>query len=145
MMVIGMLNLLTLVDVVWMSCAQSLDSDGFSGATMNGEELVRVGRKLHKPILTMIGMGVQNMHPCEDWTQWTPCSLRQGFFGRSSQSIVCKYGNDNGKLNNTIVGDYKLCEGNCPVGFNITSHGYCLKLNMLKITYNDASKPCEQV
>ncbi|KAL4219364.1 hypothetical protein ACF0H5_021944 [Mactra antiquata] len=124
------------------SFSQQTENNGTFGDRVNGDDLVKLGRQLQKPMLTIIGMALSNLNPCEQWTLWTSCTVRkQGYFGSRTRTRACNY-NKNVGNEKVIENDDKLCEGYCPVDYNITKHGYCIKFYTEKAVNDDAVRQC---
>ncbi|KAL4219370.1 hypothetical protein ACF0H5_021950 [Mactra antiquata] len=137
-----MLKLLIIFSLFVLSFSQQTENNGTFGDTVNGNDLVKLGRQLQKPMLTIIGMALRNLHACE-WTNWSPCTVRkQGIFGIRTRTRACNYHKDVGNINNIIESDNKLCEGKCPDDYNITKHGYCIKFYTETKVNDDAATKC---
>lgn len=124
-------------------CSVISESNGTSSDDVTAFKLIQLGRKVHKPLLTMIGMALKNLHPCQElWSSWSSCeSIVRGYVGTKKRTRKC------GKINNAedkIETDYKICEGTCLFGYNKTKNGYCLKLHLNKQNHDNAEKLCEQ-
>ncbi|KAL4219268.1 hypothetical protein ACF0H5_021850 [Mactra antiquata] len=122
--------------------------NGTDGETIGTEALIKLGRQLHKPMLTLIGMAIRNLHKCDQWSEWTPCSATKlGYFGSQERSRSCfrdnevTVENDTSSMSN-IEHEYKICEGSCRDDYNMTSHGYCMKLVEDAKTFDEAQKTC---
>ncbi|KAL4231990.1 Lactose-binding lectin l-2-like [Mactra antiquata] len=130
--------------VCGVSCGLLSESNGTAADDINALTLVNLGKETHKPLLTLIGLALKNLHPCEMWSSWTRCeAYSRGYYGTRTRTRQCvdeKSSENNTYKNETDIG---LCEGNCPVGFNLTSHGFCLKLHMNKLNRDSAEAVCE--
>ncbi|KAL4231978.1 hypothetical protein ACF0H5_009555 [Mactra antiquata] len=127
------------------SCGLISESKGTAADDINALTLVDLGKETHKPLLTLIGLALKNLHPCEVWSPWTPCeATARGYYGtrtRTRQCVDKKSSENNTYRNETDIG---LCEGECPFGSNTTAHGYCLKLHLDKFyNYDDSESLCE--
>ncbi|KAL4219367.1 hypothetical protein ACF0H5_021947 [Mactra antiquata] len=136
-----MLKLIIIFSLFVLSFCQQTENNGTFGDTVNGNDLVKLGRQLQKPMLTIIGMALRNLHACE-WTNWSPCSVRKGYFGSRTRTRTCNYDRNVGNTNSTIENDNKLCEGKCPSDYNITKHGYCIKFYTDSVENDDAVTQC---
>ncbi|KAL4231985.1 chromatin-modulating protein mrc1 [Mactra antiquata] len=127
------------------SCGLLSESNGTAADDINALTLVDLGKETRKPLLTLIGLAMRNLHPCEVWSPWTPCEANtRGYYGtrtRTRQCVDKRSSENNTYKNETDIG---LCEGNCPVGANITSHGYCLKLHIDKLNHENANAFCRK-
>lgn len=126
-------------------CALVSESNGTAEENIDGLKLVELGRKTHKPLLTILGIAIRNLHPCEVWSPWTRCeAVAKGYFGIRTRSRAC-IGRHSTKSNTPYTEtDTTLCEGHCPMGSNLTRNGFCLKLHTTKLVHDDAEKHCEQ-
>ncbi|KAL4231989.1 C-type lectin (CTL) or carbohydrate-recognition domain (CRD) [Mactra antiquata] len=126
------------------SCGLITESNGTAGEDINALTLVDLGKETRKPLLTLIGLALKNLHPCEVWSPWTPCDANvRGYYGtrtRTRQCVDKSSSEINTYKNETDIG---LCEGKCPPGSNITTHGFCLKLHLNKLYHNSAEAFCE--
>lgn len=127
------------------------DVIGTDGETIGSGGLINLGRKLNKPMLTLIGMAIRNLHECSQWSTWTQCDAeRIGHFGSRERTRECYHDKNKADENDTMsVGikldyDHELCEGRCRAGFNLTANGNCLKLIKLTKSYDEAERLCEQ-
>ncbi|KAL4231965.1 hypothetical protein ACF0H5_009542 [Mactra antiquata] len=126
------------------SCRLISESNGTAGEYINAFTLLDLGKETRKPLLTLIGLAMRKLHPCEVWSPWTPCEANaRGYYGtrtRTRQCVDKRSLEGNTYKNETDIG---LCEGKCPVGSNITAHGFCLKLHMDKLNHEDAETFCK--
>ncbi|KAL4219362.1 hypothetical protein ACF0H5_021942 [Mactra antiquata] len=137
-----MLKLLIILSSFVSSFSQQTENNGTFGDTVNGDDLVKLGRQLQKPMLTIIGMALRNLHECE-WTNWSPCTVRtQGYFGSRTRTRICNYDKKDENTNHVIKSANELCEGKCPSDYNITKHGYCIKFYTEKVGNDDAVTQC---
>ncbi|KAL4219368.1 hypothetical protein ACF0H5_021948 [Mactra antiquata] len=137
-----MLKLLFIFHFFVLSFSQQTENNGTFGDTVNGDDLIKLGRQLQKPMLTIIGMALRNLHACE-WTNWSPCTVRkQGYFGSRTRTRTCYNDRNVGNTKNVIESDNELCEGKCPDDYDITKNGYCIKLYTEKVEHDDAATKC---
>ncbi|KAL4219365.1 hypothetical protein ACF0H5_021945 [Mactra antiquata] len=137
-----MLKLLIISSLFVSSISQQTENNGTFGDTVNGDNLVKLGRQLQKPMLTIIGMALRNLHACE-WTNWSPCTVRkQGYFGSRTRTRTCNYDENDENINHVIENANDLCEGKCPSDYIITKHGYCIKFYTEKVENDDAVTQC---
>ncbi|KAL4231976.1 C-type lectin (CTL) or carbohydrate-recognition domain (CRD) [Mactra antiquata] len=126
------------------SCGLLSESNGTAADDIDALTLVDLGKETRKPLLTLIGLAMRNLHPCEVWSPWTPCeATARGYYGtrtRTRQCVDKRSSESNTYKNETDIG---LCEGKCPVGANITSHGFCFKLHLNKMNQDMAAATCE--
>ncbi|KAL4219371.1 hypothetical protein ACF0H5_021951 [Mactra antiquata] len=132
-----MLKIHIIFSLFVLSFSQQTENNGTFADGVNGDDLIKLGRQLQKPMLTIIGMALRNLHACE-WTNWSPCTVRKGYFGSRTRTRTCNYHKDVGNTNKVIESDNKLCEGKCPDDYNITKHGYCIKF-YTETKVNDAA------
>ncbi|KAL4219363.1 hypothetical protein ACF0H5_021943 [Mactra antiquata] len=137
-----MLKLLIIFSSFVSSFSQQTENNGTFGDTVNGDDLVKLGRQLQKPMLTIIGMALRNLHGCE-WTNWSPCTVRtQGYFGSRTRTRTCNHDKNEDNTNHVIENANELCEGKCPSDYYITKHGYCMKFYTEKVGHDDAVTQC---
>ncbi|KAL4219372.1 hypothetical protein ACF0H5_021952 [Mactra antiquata] len=137
-----MLKLLFIFNFFVLSFSQQTENNGTFGDTVNGDDLIKLGRQLQKPMLTIIGMALRNLHACE-WTNWSPCTVRkQGYFGSRTRTRTCNYDKNDENTNHVIENANELCEGKCPSDYNITKHGYCIKFYKEKVRTDAAVTQC---
>ncbi|XP_045210987.2 uncharacterized protein LOC123562414 [Mercenaria mercenaria] len=132
------------------NCATSLvESNGTAAKDIDGEMLLNIGRKLNKPMITLLGMAIrnlENLHPCDDWTQWSDCgTVTEGYIATRKRTRMC--GRNPSALqhgNKTTETDISICEGFCPQDYNVTANGFCVKLYVSAKTFDDAQKQCRE-
>jgi hypothetical protein len=136
-----------LVEIVTMDISSAFltGSNGTSEEDVNGEMLLKLGRTLDKPVITLLGMAIrnlENLHPCYDWTQWTECgAIREGYIASRKRTRNCGRYQSGDKL--TTETDIGICEGFCPKAYNLTTNGFCLKLYVDMKKFDDAEKQCQ--
>ncbi|KAL4231988.1 hypothetical protein ACF0H5_009565 [Mactra antiquata] len=126
------------------SCGLLSESNGTAADDINALTLVDLGKETRKPLLTLIGLALKNLHPCEVWSPWTRCEANaRGYYGtrtRTRQCVDKRSSESNTFKNETDIG---LCEGKCPFGSNITAHGFCFKLHLNTMNHDSAETFCE--
>ncbi|KAL4231967.1 hypothetical protein ACF0H5_009544 [Mactra antiquata] len=126
------------------NCGLLSESNGTAADDIDALTLVDLGKETRKPLLTLIGLAMRNLHSCELWSPWTPCEAgARGYFGtrtRTRQCVDKRSSESNSYKNETDIG---LCEGYCPVGANITAHGFCFKLHLNTMSHDNADAFCE--
>lgn len=147
MIVIGSISL-------WVCTSSTTENNVTLGESINGQTIIKLGRKMNKPMLTFLGMAMQNLHKCEEWTLWTDCEAKQlGSFGTRTRTRKCHAAiDDNGNNDSeTTETDWSLCEGpdeealkiRCPSNYNFTKHGFCIKLNTDAKSHSEADGQCQ--
>ncbi|XP_053381349.1 lithostathine-1-beta-like [Mercenaria mercenaria] len=131
------------------NCASSLmESNGTAAEDVDGKMLQSLGRKLNKPMLTLLGMAIRNLeyrHPCDDWTQWSDCgAVKEGYIATRKRTRTCEINPPSLQQGNrTTETDVSICEGFCPQDYNVTANGFCIKLYVSPKTFDDAEKQCQ--
>ncbi|KAL4231977.1 hypothetical protein ACF0H5_009554 [Mactra antiquata] len=108
------------------SCGLLSESNGTAADDIDALTLVDLGKEARKPLLTLIGLAMRNLHPCDLWSPWTPCEANaRGYYGTRTRTRKCvdKRSSEISTYKNET--DIGLCEGKCPFGANITTHGFC--------------------
>ncbi|XP_060579904.1 C-type lectin lectoxin-Thr1-like [Ruditapes philippinarum] len=127
------------------SSASLIQSNGTAEKDITGEMLLKLGRTLNKPVITLLGMAIrnlENLHPCYDWTQWSECgALREGYIDSRIRTRKCGRYQSGDKL--TTETDIGICEGICSKAYNLTANGFCVKLYVERKSFNDAEKQCQ--
>ncbi|XP_060603999.1 uncharacterized protein LOC132756872 [Ruditapes philippinarum] len=128
-----------------MSSASLTNSNGTAEEDITGEILLKLGRTLHKPVITLLGMAIrnlENLHPCSDWTHWSECgAIREGYIASRKRTRKCGRYQSGDKL--TTETDIGICEGLCSKAYNVTTNGFCVKLYVNFKTFDDAEKQCQ--
>ncbi|XP_045161176.2 uncharacterized protein LOC123526197 [Mercenaria mercenaria] len=132
-----------IVFLVGINCSTVLKSNGTAGKDLNAQTLIELGRELNEPLVTMIGMVIENYHTCMSWTQWTECSARKSdFFSTRTRTRQCA----KDKLRNGRHAEIEIsvCEGKpCPTTYNTTANGFCIKLYTTMKTHDEAGSVCQ--
>ncbi|XP_060602040.1 C-type lectin-like [Ruditapes philippinarum] len=109
--------------------------------------------KLKLPKLRMIGKAIENievkiesgieklenetaqkicdLNPCLPWSDWSKCSSNIHIFGSKFRTRQCSLDLSTCKVDTTnskIEKQFEICGGFCPLSYNITKNGFCLKL-----------------
>jgi hypothetical protein len=123
----------------------SVDNVTYDGDTADGEMLVNLGKRIQKPLLTLIGMAIRNQHPCSEWTQWSSCTARPSrLFGTKKRTRKCStYKTPGETALSKLEEDVSVCVGSCPSDYNLTANGYCLKLYRVGKPWDEAEKMCQ--
>jgi hypothetical protein len=133
------------------------DGNGTNDDDLNGEKLMEIGKALKLPKLQMIDKTIDNiekeiekicdLHPCSEWTEWSGCTARFGQFGSKFRTRRCSVDVTSCETDsiNRIEKEFGICIGRCPNRYNITKHGFCMKLYADKqVTKNAAEQQCEK-
>jgi hypothetical protein len=120
-----------------------LESNGTSASDLNAEMLVALGRKLKKPLITVIGKVMENYHLCTDWSEWTDCgAMTVNYFATRSRRRHCALmQSQTGE--NIPENETDVCEGVCPPNYNRIENGFCLKLYSTPANRDDAESMCK--
>ena len=132
------------VNVPCTTCIVVSDNYDTALADLDGQALISLGRKLNKPLLTILGMTINKFHTCSEWSQWSTCkaSVLQYFGTRSRQRKCQKRGKTNKEKTNE--NDFSLCErALCPNDYNITENGFCMKFYDTIMKQAAAEKRCQ--
>jgi hypothetical protein len=112
---------------------------------IDGAYLLRMGKMLNKPVLSLIGAAMNNLHKCEQWTTWSACTAsRPNHFGLKKRTRLCgteRKMTETGPTN--AEEDFNVCKGVCPADYEITENGFCMKLYTIKKSKADGQKQCE--
>lgn len=153
----GLYSLLRLFSIVYVlhvgvHCVPVSDSNGTASEDIDGRMLIKLGRLLNKPMLTLVGMAIKNLHPCAEWTQWSECTTSTpGYFGMRTRARECgmKSITDSLDPESRIEADLGICEGGsveedtvCPHDYQVTTNGFCVKLYNTTKSLDDAEKQC---
>jgi hypothetical protein len=127
------------------SSASLKNSNGTAEEYINGEMLLKLGRTLDKPVITLLGMAIrnlENLHPCYDWTLWSDCgAIKEGYIASRKRTRKCgRYQSEDKMTTETDIG---ICEGFCPKDYNLTTNGFCVKLYVERKSFGDAEKQCQ--
>lgn len=123
-------------------CARECDSNATSFEEVDAKMLLRLGKQFNKPVLTLIGMAITNLHACSQWSTWSPCSaMHVGYFGIMKRTRKCGI-NSQQLLEGKTETDFSICKGLCPEDYTITANGFCMKLYTVKRNHEDAEKQC---
>ncbi|XP_053381352.1 uncharacterized protein LOC128549113 [Mercenaria mercenaria] len=130
-------------------CTSLTEGNGTAAKNIDGKILLNLGRKLNKPMLTLLGMAIRNLeyrHPCDDWTQWSDCgAVKEGYIATRKRTRTCEINPPSLEQGNrTTETDITICEGFCPKDYNITANGFCVKLYVSRKTFDDAEKQCSE-
>jgi hypothetical protein len=139
-------NVRTLFFLYSLTVAYSSDAferNGTAASNLNAEMLVSLGRKLNKPLITVIGKVMENYHLRTDWSEWTNCgAMNVNFFATRSRTRHCALiQSQNGE--NIPEEETDVCEGICPANYILTRNGFCLKLHSTPSNRNDAEAMCK--
>ncbi|XP_060589901.1 snaclec coagulation factor IX-binding protein subunit A-like [Ruditapes philippinarum] len=95
-------------------------------------------------------MAMNNLHQCSGWTQWAECGVKiSNHFGIRNRSRECiRETSENGKISE-VETDLGLCEGvtnktMCPNTYNLTTNGFCIKLQVTRKHHDDAEAECNE-
>lgn len=126
--------------------ASMLDGGAKGVDGLDGQSLISLGRKLNKPVLTIIGMALKDFHSCSEWTLWSNCNARLGYFGTKSRQRHCRQKSAMFKreVGDTSENQLGLCEGFCPAEYNVTENGFCLKFYETESTHDSGRNQCLQ-
>ncbi|XP_060605963.1 C-type lectin BfL-2-like [Ruditapes philippinarum] len=112
---------------------------------IDGAYLLRMGKMLNKPDLSLIGAAMNNLHKCEQWTTWSACTAsRPNHFGLKKRTRLCgteRQLTETGPTN--AEEDFNVCKGVCPADYEITENGSCMKLYTITKSKADTQKQCE--
>lgn len=137
--------ILCLVALSGVNCSPVSERNGTAADDIDGHSLIQLGRRLHRPLLTLLGLAIRNLHLCSEWTQWSSCdALGKNYFGSRTRTRKCATDtetDDGGRMTET---DLDICEGFCPEQYNVTVNGFCLKLYVTAKNHDDAEAQCEQ-
>ncbi|XP_053381350.1 uncharacterized protein LOC128549112 [Mercenaria mercenaria] len=131
-------------------CTSLIESNGTAAKDIDGKLLLNLGRQLNKPMITLLGMAIrnlENLHPCDDWTQWSDCgTINKGFISTRKRTRLCGKNQYSPVKNETktTATDISICEGFCPKDYNMTANGFCVKLYVSRKTFDDAEKQCRE-
>lgn len=138
---------------VGIHCAPVSDSNGTASEDIDGRMLIKLGRQMNKPMLTLVGMAIKNLHPCAEWTQWSECTTSTpGYFGSRTRARNCgiKWMTEKFDNESNIETDLGICEGGsveedivCPRDYQVTTNRFCVKLYVTKKSNEDAQKQCK--
>ncbi|XP_060589342.1 uncharacterized protein LOC132744600 [Ruditapes philippinarum] len=139
-------SVLIVIVTMGISSASLTKSNGTAAEDINGKMLLKLGRTLGKPIITLLGMAIRNLEhfrsPCYDWTQWSRCgAIRGGYIATRRRTRKCGRYKSRDKL--TTETDIGICEGFCPNDYNVTANGFCVKLYDEVTTFDLAEKQCQ--
>ncbi|XP_053374793.1 uncharacterized protein LOC123534898 [Mercenaria mercenaria] len=132
-------------------CDTEIESKGTAGKDIDGQTLIEMGRRLNKPILTILGMAITNLHRCSEWTQWTECDVtREYYFGTRNRSRECELDKASSGKARKEETDLGICEGGvegkgfCRKDYNMTTNGFCIKLYVTPKYHDDAEMVCQE-
>jgi hypothetical protein len=130
---------------MWVNGQTESSKNDTKGTDIDGQTLYNFGRKYNKPMLSVIGRALLNLHSCAEWTQWTTCeTTRVGYYSVRKRTRSCGQIDDTSQdLISTVDEDFSFCEGRCPYYYNVTTNGYCMKLYIDSKDHDDAEKQCE--
>lgn len=147
------LNKINIIFVCLIICVvingdQVTETNGTIGRDIDGPALIKLGRQLNNPLLTVIGMAIANQHQCSEWTQWSVCDTAiKDTFGIRKRTRKCHKINSSDSVADRRIkteSDLSICEGFCPASYNLTTNGFCLKLHVTLKTQDDAETQCQQ-
>lgn len=151
------------------SCGRSfyVVGENVANNSVDGKNLVDIGRKVDKPILSLLGTVIINLEDkyyslkdkyskisdklcllrtCNDWTEWSQCetSMHGGQFGIQKRNRMCD-GNTKickGDSSSEVQTESTICEQMCPNHYNSTYRGHCLKMYVNQKNRSDAENTC---
>jgi hypothetical protein len=117
------------------------EGNGTNPGDLNDGKIMEIGEELKLPMLQMIGKTIDNiekefvdkvcdLHPCSEWTDWFGCTARSGQFGSKFRTRQCRVNTTRCEIDSSTLTEkeFGICIGVCPIRYNITIHGLCLKL-----------------
>lgn len=113
--------------------------------SVDGDMLVNLGKRMEKPLLTLIGMTIRNQHPCSEWAQWTSCTARLSRqFGTKKRTRLCStYKMPEGTAFRKTDEDLSVCVGSCPSDYYLTVNGNCFKFYGIDKSWNESENTCK--
>jgi hypothetical protein len=103
---------------------------------VNADYLIELGIKTNDVKLQAVGMAMNNIHsdPCSEWAKWSVCSANYFLhFGIKQRSRKCS--------NET---EFSLCRNRCPLSYQTTRLGYCIKKHRNHVSHFHAEKECKK-
>jgi hypothetical protein len=130
--------------------AEVLKRNGTAGKNLDAHTLVAYGREYNDSLITMIGRVIENYHVCTAWSGWSECGAKSTDF-YSTRTRTRRCGGHGARYGHRDEIDAGVCEGSdknntkvsCPVSYNTTAKGYCLKLYLNKKTNPAAEAVCK--
>lgn len=149
-------------------CAAISTDTVVTNEAMTGDDIVKLGIRLNKPILRLIGSTLNlflknitdvnikqkddlaremcRLHPCTEWSEWTKCDASGwGKFGGQNRNRTSGYNSSlcQGVKVSKVEYETKVCQRYCRENYTFTSHGFCIKLYVTdKKTRQDAESVC---
>ncbi|XP_053388472.1 snaclec stejaggregin-A subunit alpha-like [Mercenaria mercenaria] len=140
------LNTITFIIIlqsfVGLKCSNVMKSNGTAGKDLDAQMLIALGRKMNKPLLTIIGKAIENHHLCTTWSKWTTCGATSiDFFSTRNRTRKCAL--DRSRNYGIPEAQTGVCEGICPAEYNMTADGFCMKHYTTKKSRDDAVRVCK--
>ncbi|XP_053398346.1 C-type lectin lectoxin-Thr1-like [Mercenaria mercenaria] len=137
--------ILFITPLLYHQCDTATDVKYTAAEEIDGEYLLKMGKKFNKPTLTLIGMAIRNLQPCGEWTTWTACTAsRLNHFGIRRRTRECGVNMKiNGESKSKTEKDFSICEGFCRADYVLSTNGFCIKIYTLTKNQVDADKQCQ--
>jgi hypothetical protein len=166
--------LITLLMIVVYISSRSLYvvGENLGNNSVDGKALIDMGRKVEKPILSLLGTVIINLEDkyrtlkdenskitdklcrlsrCNDWNEWSQCetSMYGGRFGIQKRNRTCGGNTDTCNESSSIDVQFEstICEQICPNEYQVYNYSYnwiCLKIYLNNINRSEAEKTCRR-
>jgi len=134
--------------ILFTSCTAN-DAEGDTKRIFTGDTLLEMGRLFNKPLLRLIGKTLNNLDPCAEWSEWSPCKRFVGQYGAKRRERDCSKGAGRYSGSKATAGakpelESQICQDYCPSKYELSSNGICLYFqNTTKKTKADAEADCQ--